>query len=396
MILEVATITLNESGCQIALNTQTTQRLADAHTRASSRLEEAIGGPVDELVTPALLLDRGALERNIRKMATLVRPPVRLRPHAKTHKSPHVAALQVAEGALGATTATVWEADALARSGIADLLIANEVVGAAKVRRLVEAAAGARITVAIDAVENARELSAAVAAEGGELGVVIDVDVGMGRCGVRSAGEAVALATALADLPGLRFRGVMGFEGHCTFKADPEVRARLAGDAVAQLLESADAITASGLPVEVISAGGTGTFDSTGADPRVTELQAGSYAFMDTSHAAIVPGFDFALTVVSTVISRHGSTVVLDAGKKTLGLEAPAPLLPALHSKVRYVAEEHTVLEIDGARSIQLGDRLEVVPSYCPVTVNLHEAYFVVESGVVVDVWPILARGTGW
>ena len=328
-------------------------------------------------------------------MAALVRPPVRLRPHAKTHKSPHVAALQIAEGALGATTATVWEADELARAGIDDLLIANEVVGAAKVRRLAEAAASARITVAIDAVENAGELSAAVTAEGCELGVVVDVDVGMGRCGVRSAGEAVALARAVAELRGLRFRGVMGFEGHCTFEPDSDQRARLAGDAIARLLESAEAIAASGLPVEVVSAGGTGTFDSTGTDLRITELQAGSYAFMDTSHAAIVPGFDFALTVLSTVISRHGSTVVLDAGKKTLGLEEPAPLLPALQATVRYVAEEHTVVEIDGAPSMSLGDRLEVVPSYCPVTVNLHEAYFVVDSGVVVDVWPIVARGTG-
>jgi D-serine deaminase-like pyridoxal phosphate-dependent protein len=373
-----------------------TRPLPRSQARSSPDPENAIGRSFDELVTPALVLRRDALERNVRKMAALVRPPTRLRPHAKTHKSPQVAALQVAEGALGVTTATAWEAVALARAGIEDVLIANEVVGATKIKGLAEAAATARITVAVDATTNARELSTAVAAEDGELEVVVDVDIGMGRCGVRSPGEAVALATAVAELPGLHFRGVMGFEGHCSLEPDPSRRARLAGGAVACLLEAADAIAASGLAVEVISAGSTGTFDSTGADPRVTELQAGSYAFMDMSHAAIVTGFDFALTVLSTVISRHGSTAVLDTGKKTLGIETPTPFLLTLPSVVQYVHEEHTVVEVNGGRTLDIGDRVEIVPSYCPITANLHDVYFVVEEGLVVDVWPILARGAGW
>jgi D-serine deaminase-like pyridoxal phosphate-dependent protein len=350
----------------------------------------------EELVTPALLLRRDVLARNVKKMAELVGPPTRLRPHAKTHKSPHVAALQIAEGAIGVTSATVWEAVSLARAGIDDVLIANEVVGATKIKELARAAATATITVAVDAETNAKNLSTAVAAEDCELGVLVDVDVGMGRCGVRSPEEAVALATIVAELPSLRFRGVMGFEGHCTFEPDPAQRTRLAGDAIACLLGAADAIAESGLPVEVVSAGGTGTFDSTGADPRVTELQAGSYAFMDTSHAAIVTGFDFALTVLSTVISRHGSTVVLDAGKKTLGVETPAPRLLTLPSVVQYVAEEHTVIEVNNMQALDIGDRVEVVPSYCPITANLHDLYYVVEGGTVVDIWPILARGAGW
>jgi D-serine deaminase-like pyridoxal phosphate-dependent protein len=128
----------------------------------------------------------------------------------------------------------------------------------------------------------------------------------------------------------------------------------------------------------------------------VTELQAGSYAFMDTSHAAIVGDFEFALTVLSTVISRHGSTIVLDAGKKTLGLETPAPQLVDHPSRLRYVAEEHTVFDLATESALHVGDRLELVPSYCPVTVNLHETYLVTEDDVVVDVWPIHARGAGW
>ena len=140
--------------------------------------------------------------------------------------------------------------------------------------------------------------------------------------------------------------------------------------------------------MDVVSAGGTGTFDTTGANACVTELQAGSYAFMDTSHAAIVPGFDFALTILATVISRHGRTTILDCGKKSIGLEAPAPRLLDHVSTVQYVAEEHTVLELGDAARLTVGDRVEVVPSYCPVAVNLHDVYFVVDEGIVVDVWP--------
>ena len=362
----------------------------------SERLARALGRPCGELATPALLLRLDALQRNLGRMQALVQPPTRLRPHAKTHKSPQVAALQVAGGAIGATTATVWEAKALAEAGIGDLLIANEVVGAERIACLTEISRSARVTVAVDGDANAQDLSRAASAAGSTVGVVVDVDVGLGRCGVRSVQEGVALSERIAELPGLDLRGVMGFEGHCTFEPDDARRAQLAGDAMARLLEVADAIASTGAAVDVVSAGGTGTFDSTGATAGITELQAGSYAFMDTSHAAIVPGFDYALTILATVLSRHGRTTILDCGKKSIGLESPAPLLLEHASTVQYVAEEHTVLELGEVARLNVGDRVEVVPSYCPVAVNLHDVYFVVDEGIVVDVWPILARGAGW
>jgi D-serine deaminase-like pyridoxal phosphate-dependent protein len=371
---------------------------APGRSRSTSQFPDAqaaLGVTLDELVTPALVLERAALERNVAKMAALVDGTTRLRPHAKTHKSPKVAALQVTHGAIGITTATVWEALSLAEAGIDDLLVANEVVGAAKVEALARAATRARVTVAVDSASNAEELSTAARAERADIGVLVDVDVGLGRCGVRSPTEAAELADRIAAVPGLTVRGVMGFEGHCTFEPDSERRRLLAEEAMARLLDAAEAIAARGHQIDVVSAGGTGTFDSTGAHPGVTELQAGSYAFMDSSHAAIVPGFEFALRVLATVISQHGSTIVLDAGKKTLGLDAPAPLLLSHTSRLRYVAEEHTVLDLQDC-ALTVGDRVELVPSYCPVTVNLHEAYFVLEDGVVADVWPIEARGSGW
>jgi D-serine deaminase-like pyridoxal phosphate-dependent protein len=362
----------------------------------SDRLERTLGRPYHELPTPALLLRRDALERNLDRMQGLVKGPTRLRPHAKTHKSPHVAAMQIERGAIGITTATVWEAKALADAGISDLLIANEIVGKERIHRVAEIANTTRLTVAVDAEQNAEHLSSAASSEGSTIGVLVDVDVGLGRCGVRTPQEGVLLAHRIAKLPGLELRGVMGFEGHCTFEPEKKKRAQLANEAMNSLVEVADAIRAIGLDVPVVSAGGTGTFDSTGAHASVTELQAGSYAFMDTSHAAIVPGFDLALTVLATVISRHGQTTILDCGKKTVGLEQPAPALLERNARVQYVAEEHTVLELGTSERLRVGDRIEVVPSYCPVVVNLHDVYFVLEDGIVVDVWPILARGVGW
>jgi D-serine deaminase-like pyridoxal phosphate-dependent protein len=366
---------------------------AESHVRA---YEAAVGSPVTDLVTPALLLHRPALVRNLEKMAKHVQPPTQLRPHAKTHKSPNVAAMQVACGAIGITTATVWEASALARGGIEDILIANQVVGPTKVAHLVEAATAAQITVAVDDLANVEELSAAFAHRPSGIGVLIEVDIGMGRCGVRAPAEAVGLAGKITKLPGIQLCGVMGFEGHCSLERDRSKRSSLAQEAVETLLKTADRLEATGFPIETVSAGGTGTFDLTGSNPRVTELQAGSYAFMDTAHSAAVSEFEFALTVLATVISRHGSTIVLDAGKKTLGLDNPAPTIPGLSAAVRYVAEEHTVVDVDAPPPPSVGERVEIVPSYCPVTVNLHGGYFVTESDFVVDAWPILARGPGW
>lgn len=361
-----------------------------------TRFQHAIGEPYRNLTTPALLLHYSKLERNVREMVGLLSAQTKLRPHAKTHKSPQVAALQIAHGAIGATTATVWEAAALAEAGIDDILIANEVVGDVRIRCLIEASRRARITVAVDDQRNAVRLSDAAAQAETELGVVVEVDIGMGRCGVRTVVDACQLATLLSTLPGLRFQGVTGYEGHCALEPDRALRAERAEAALDHLLAVVEAIESTGLEVEIVASGGTGTYDMTGDRDRVTEIQAGSYAFMDTAHAAVVSGFEFALTVLSTIISRQGDTLVLDAGKKTLGLDTPPPLLSGHGASVRYVAEEHTVLQLDGDADLDAGDVVEVIPSYCPVTVNLHEVYNVVDEDHVTSIWPILARGAGW
>jgi D-serine deaminase-like pyridoxal phosphate-dependent protein len=165
--------------------------------------------------------------------------------------------------------------------------------------------------------------------------------------------------------------------------------------AMQRLAAVANVLRSAGFPVEVVSAGGTGTFDLTGCYPGVTELQAGSYVFMDATRTDLAPDFTVGLTVLATVVSRHRSTLVLDCGKKTVGVDFKPPRIVGEAAKVRYVSEEHTVFDVDSGCRLDVGQRVELIPSYCPTTINLHDVYYVVQDGVVIDIWPVLARGPG-
>ena len=355
----------------------------------------AIGRQRGEVATPALLLDLEVARGNIATMADRLRGPTGIRPHAKSHKCAEIARLQLAAGAIGITTATVWEAAAMARNGVPDLLIANEVVGEEKIQSLTRTARTARVTVAVDDANNAEAISAAACQTGCEIGVLIDIDVGMGRCGVRTQEEARVLAERISRLPSLQLRGVMGYEGHCVLEPDRAIRARKAAIAMERLLGFRGALASAGFAGEVVSAGGTGTFDLTGGYPGVTEIQAGSYVFTDATRRAIVPDFAVGLTVLATVVSRYGSTLVIDAGKKTVGIDFTLPGIVGGAATIKATAEEHMICEIGADCPLRVGDRVEVIPSYCPTTINLHDVYHVVEKGIVRDIWPILARGPG-
>jgi D-serine deaminase-like pyridoxal phosphate-dependent protein len=348
-----------------------------------------IGLPVDELPTPALLVDLEKASRNLALAAHRTRGRVALRPHVKTHKAVELARLQLEHGAVGVTAATVSEAGAMARGGIGSILIANEVVGVGKHEAAAELAGLTRLTVAIDDVRNARDLAAAAVAAGTRIGFLVEVDVGAGRCGVRSAAEAAAVAEAAGGLEGLAFDGVMGYEGHCVHEPDPAKRRRMAGAATARLVEAAESIRTAGIPVGTVSAGGTGTMAFTGAVAEVTELQIGSYVFLDTAYARIVPEFEVALTVLATVVSRRGTTVVLDCGTKAISGEHAAPELEGHEATVRYLAEEHAVFDVDRTCALDLGDRVRVRTGHCCATTNLHAVHHVVVEGVVTEVWPI-------
>jgi D-serine deaminase-like pyridoxal phosphate-dependent protein len=359
--------------------------------------QPAIGRPRRELVTPALILDLDVARRNIQFMAERLRGmKARLRPHTKVQKSTELARMQVDAGAIGVCTATVWEAIEMRQSGIADVLIANQVGGREKIRALAEAARRGGLTVAVDDASNAQDLSSAAVAAGSTLDVLIEIDLGMGRGGVRSPQEAVELAETLARLPALRFRGVQGYEGHCMLEPDRAVRIAKCHAALDYIGSVVTQLKEAGFPCEVVSAGGTGTYDITGNDSRVTEIQAGSYVFMDNFHGNLVPGFSRSLTVLGTVVIHHGQTIVLDSGRKSIGIDFVLPsLVDYPFYKARFFAEEHALFDVDERCPLKLGDATELTPGYAPTTVNLYDAYHVVENGVVVDVWPVFPRGPG-
>jgi D-serine deaminase-like pyridoxal phosphate-dependent protein len=357
---------------------------------AQLRPEETLA--VDIPSTPALVLNLDAAEANIGRMAALAAANgCGLRPHAKAHKSPDLARRQIAAGAVGITTATAEEALAFAAEGIDDILVANQVAVPEKMDALARAARELRITVAVDDEENVRDLAARATAAGSVVGVLVEVDIGMGRCGVRHPADAANLALLAADLPGLMPRGVMGYEGHCIDDPDPVSRRRRTEAAVGRLSEAVAALESCGLPAEVVSAGGTGTADITSGLAPVTEIQAGSYVLMDVYHQLTTAAFAVALTVRATVISRHGDLIVVDAGRKALGGDLALPQLADVAGETAFVHEEHSGYRVEPGR-MRVGDQVSIVVGYAPTAVNLHGAYHVVAGGTVVDRWDVCGR----
>jgi D-serine deaminase-like pyridoxal phosphate-dependent protein len=365
------------------------------HDQIRSTYKSAIGKHRSEVVTPALLLDLDVAKRNIEFMTGRMGPmPAELRPHIKGQKCLELVKLQIEAGAIGVCTATVWEAVHMSRGGVEDVLIANEVGGREKIRALAEAAKTGRLSVAVDNVQNAEDLSDAARSAGSEIGVLIDVDVGLNRGGVRSVKAGVELAQNVEKLSNLRLLGLMGYEGHCMLEPDRDVRIAKAREALDYLGEVIDGLGKAGLACDIVSAGGTGTYDITGADPRITEIQAGSYVFMDNFHGNLVPGFSRSLTVLSTIIMKHSNTLVMDAGRKSVGIDF---ILPTMKEYPDYEArafhEEHALFDVDDRCTLEYGDTVEFIPGYAPTTVNLNDAFHVVEGNVVVDIWPIVPRG---
>jgi D-serine deaminase-like pyridoxal phosphate-dependent protein len=342
-------------------------------------------------------MDLPRVRSNLREMAErMAGLPAALRPHAKIHKSPILGRMQIEAGAIGLTTATVWEASVMVDSGLSDILVANQVVGPVKAAELARIAGLARVLVTVDSATNADELSAATQRAGSEIGVLVEFDVGLHRAGIRTHQEAVDLAEHIGRQPGLELAGVFGYEGHCMLEPDREVRVRKTLAANAALLELADEFERRGLPTGIIAAGGFGTWDITGANPRITEIHAGSYIFTDAFHRNLVPGFEVALTVLSTVASRTGQMAVLDCGRKSIGIDRTVPELVGDVGRIRFehgehfIHEEHTAIEL--AADLQVGDTVELMPGYGPTTVNLYDIYYVADGPQIVDVWPVCAR----
>jgi D-serine deaminase-like pyridoxal phosphate-dependent protein len=349
-----------------------------------------------DIPTPALLVDVAALDRNIARMAAFFADgPCRLRPHFKAHKTPEIARRQLAAGScVGVTCATVAEAE-VAASLCDDLLIANEIVTADKCARIAALARQVAIAVAVDSVQGIEALARAARAAGVTIGVLVDVNVGQGRCGVEPGDAAVALATCVASVDGLTLRGVMGYEGHLQPVRDRAERDARTREAIHGLVETAQRIRAAHVACDVVSSGGTGTFDISGRIAGVTEIQAGSYALMDSDYSRVGVPFEQAFTVLGTIVSRPvPQRCVADCGHKSLTKDHGHPTVKGVDgATVTALNDEHAVLAVPSSCPLSIGDRVQLIPSHTDPTVNLHDVFYAVDGDRVVGVWPIAARG---
>ena len=358
----------------------------------------APGTPRDELDTPCFIIDLDVMERNIEKMAAYFRDrPAKLRPHMKHHKTPEIARKQIEAGAIGVCCQKLGEAEAMADGGVDNILITYEIMGAAKIRRLVSLARRVNLMVTVDDANNVKDLSGAAQAAGISLGILVDINSGQNRCGIDPGKPAVQLALAVAAAPGLEFKGLCGYEGHLQAVVDLEERTTRAREAMARVTATAEAIRAAGLPVEIVSAGGTGTYNITGDYPGVTEVQAGSYVLMDTAYRRVLQDFDVAGTVLASVISRGApDRAVLDCGMKAISSDQWPPLVVGLPGvAVGGVSDEHLTLRLTDSDSRQLrpGDKVELAPGHNDTTVHLHTHLFALRGEKLETVWEVAGRG---
>jgi D-serine deaminase-like pyridoxal phosphate-dependent protein len=362
------------------------EAIQEVRDRVKRAYRSAIGRHARDVITPALMLDLPAARRNIEKMADRLKTmPGKLRPHIKVHKSPELARMQIDAGAIGISTATVWEAIVMVRSGLDGIFIVNTVAGREKLAALAALARDAEVMVAVDNAENGAKST---------VGVLIEVDTGMDRAGVDTPDQAVQLAQRLAEMGGIKLLGVTGYEGHCSLTPERDLRAQRQRTAMGLLVAAAEKIRAAGLPCPIVSAGGTATWDWTASTPGVTEIQAGSYAVMDNFHFPMAGDFEHALTVMATVISRPPDRVIIDAGNKSLGAPALSTIRGHDLTAMRF-DEEHGIFVAGADYSLHVGDVVELVPGYAPGTVNWYDAYHVVDGDRVVDIWPVIPRGPG-
>ena len=358
----------------------------------TQRPPAAVGQRLDEVDTPALILDLEVFEANLATLNRAVAQRVRVRAHAKTHKCPEIAQRQVAAGAVGVCCQKVSEAEALVEGGIHDVLVSNEIVGAPKIARLAALSKRARIGVCVDNPENVRELRNS----GAKLDVYIELEVGMGRCGIAPGEPALALAQEITG--NLRFAGLHAYHGRAQHvRSMAERKASI--DRAAQAVQSTKRLLdKNGIKTPIVTGAGSGTFMFEVESGAWDEIQPGSYVFMDADYArnewaAPLPRFGHALFVLSTVMSRpRPGVAIVDAGLKASSVDSGMPGVwqrPGL--TYTHASDEHGWVE--GEPAPALGEKLLLVPGHCDPTVNLYDWYVCLRRGIVEDIWPITARG---
>ncbi|MEZ5286958.1 MAG: DSD1 family PLP-dependent enzyme [Vicinamibacterales bacterium] len=358
----------------------------------------------DEIPSPALLLDLDRFEANVAVMTGLLQKHGKaFRPHGKTHKCPEIARRLVAAGAIGSCTARLSEAEVFADHGIGGLLVTTAVIGAPKIARAVDLAARAPDTIfCVESEQNARDLSAAAGTRPG-VDLNLAVDLYFGRTGITPGAPAVDLARTIARLPHVRFAGLQAYDGAAAHTTPFEARQARSLASLKQAVETRRAIEREGVPCGLVTGGSTGTCLIDAAVDGVTELQPGSFVFMDTEYRGIggpdgpeYGAFAQALTVVTTVISRRPGVAIVDGGYKAFATDRPFTPEPVGLPGASYAwaGDEHGRLDISRLdRDVRVGDRVEFVPPHCDPTVNLYDGIYALRGDTVEAIWAVAARG---
>ena len=367
----------------------------------STRAPASVGMRLEEVDTPALILELDAFETNLKRLVDAVSGRVRVRAHAKAHKCPEIAKRQVAAGAIGVCCQKVSEAEAMVEGGIGDVLVSNEVVGSRKLERLAALARRARIGVCVDDERNVRDVQDAAQGAGARIDVYIELEVGMRRCVIAPGEPALALARSIVASKNLRFAGLQAYHGRAQHMRTMEERRAAIANSSLHVKNTRAMLQAAGIPCPIVTGAGSGTFMFEVEQGAWDEIQPGSYIFMDWDYArnesaAPMPRFEHALFVLAAVMSRPGPALaILDAGLKASSVDSGMPAVwerPGL-AYVR-ASDEHGWVEVaPGAAAPGLGDKLLLVPGHCDPTVNLYDWYVCVRRGMVEALWPITARG---
>jgi D-serine deaminase-like pyridoxal phosphate-dependent protein len=357
-------------------------------------MHSLIGQSLDTLDTPQLLLDLDVLDRNLAFMQrACARQGKALRIHFKSLKTGGLATYLSGKGVTAFLCAKTNEAEVLVDAGIKDVFVANQVIGPAKLARLARLARRARVRVCVDDADNVRQVGAAARAEGVSLEVLVEVDIGMNRCGVEPGESVLELAPLIQAEPGLRFVGLQGYDGHLQLLADAAEKEGRCRAGLDHLVRTRQMLEDAGLRVEVVTGAGTGTWSHAAAHAALTELQPGSFLLMDAAYHSVRPEFGCALSVLTTVVSRRPSWYVLDAGSKAISQDFGLPAIKGHpQEKVLRLAEEHTQVE-HGGQGPKVGERREVFPTHCCATMNLHRQVVAARGGRVEAVWPVEASG---
>jgi D-serine deaminase-like pyridoxal phosphate-dependent protein len=357
-----------------------------------------IGLPVSELDTPALLLDLDRLQHNIDLMAAHFKERgVAWRPHAKAYKCPAIAHLVRRAGAIGVTVAKVSEAEVMAAAGIDDILVAHLLVGPSKVARLAALQHQGDVKVTVDHPDQVGPLGQAAVAAGVKIGVLVDVDIGMRRTGVATTAGAVELARLVSTTSGLRFDGLMGYEGHTLMIPDPATKRSAIITAIGRLLQARDAVESAGLNCRIISAGGSGSYQYSADIPGLTEIQAGGgiFACRYYTQGCNVQGHLPALTLLATVVSRPAADrAILDIGQKSVSQHQTPPVLRDYpNCRVIGLSAEHATIELEPGNALRIGEKVHVIPGYSDFTFVLHDRVLGFRKERVSAAWDLLGRG---